>query len=47
MISLYLLPMYAVIHQWTAVGVCAGVLVVVGIVLWRVWYPNLPATDEQ
>jgi hypothetical protein len=42
MISLYLLPMYAIIRMWRNAAICAAVLVVFGFVLYCVWYKNLP-----
>jgi Na+/proline symporter len=47
MISLYLLPMYAIIRMWRNAGICAVVLVAFGIALYFVWYRNLPPESEK
>ena len=41
-ISLYLAPIYAVIHLWSVVWGLLVVLTVCTLILWRTWYPYLP-----
>ncbi len=41
-LSLYLMPVYAVIHHWTHFAVLAGAFVIGSLILMMTWYPYLP-----
>jgi hypothetical protein len=47
MVSMYLLPMQLLIHQWQASAITAAVFAVSIIGLYQFWYKSLPESSDS